>query len=162
MDIKQIFIIILLAIVISPFFFQKQKIADYKEIKLPYMTINNGHFKSYEPIVDKNGTFTKLDFYNQNNYTLYNLHLNLLDTNATLDSYKVVFHNIYHLYNNVYKDPKYTYLSEYSTYNQNTKTLKSDKFQFFNDRVYGNGINMVYKDKVVSAENIFYNIKGLK
>jgi len=162
MDIKQIFIIILLAIVVSPFFFQKQKVAEYKHISLPYMTIDNGKFKSYEPIVDKNGTFVKLDFYNQNDYILYTLHLNLLDRNSSLESYKVVFNDIYHLYNNVYKEAKYTYLSKYSTYDQHKKLLKSDKFQFFNDKIYGNGINMVYKDKKISAENIFYNIKGLK
>jgi len=162
MDVKQIFILILLAIVISPFFFQKQKISEYKSINLPYMTIDNGKFKSYNPKLEKTGTFVKLDFYNQNDYILYNLHMNLLDKNATLDSYKVVFNKIYHLYNNVYKDEKYTYLSNKSTYDKRNGVLKSDKFQFFDKKVYGYGINMVYKNDTVSAENIVYDIKGFK
>jgi len=164
MGLKQIFIFILFIVVISPFFFQKQKISEYKNIKLPYITIDNGKLKTYEPYLKKTGLFLKLDFYNQNNYILHNLHLNLLDKNATLDSYKVVFNNIYFLYNNVYQEPKYTYLSKYSIYNQKTKTLKSKQFQFFNKKntIYGSGINMIYKNDIISAENIFYNIKDLK
>jgi hypothetical protein len=163
MGIKEILFAIFLLIAISiPFFFKQKNINLNNKINLPNIEIKEGNFKKLTLELEKKGTFSKIYYINNNNYTIYNLIINMIDKNSTLISKKVHFNGLYHFYKVSYITKNYIYNANKAIYNPKTKITTSDKFSFFNEKVNGKGKNMVYKDDIITANNIDYIIKGFK
>ena len=163
MGIKEILFILFLIISISVTLFFKQKNIEVNyRINLPNIQVENGTFKKFTTHLEENGTFRKLDFFSNNNYLIYNLNMNILSKNSNLKSEKLHFNGVYNFYNAIYKTSEYTYKSSYSIHNPKTKITTSEKFTFFNKKINGKGKNMVYKNDIITANNIDYIIKGLK
>ena len=164
MDIKKSLLILFLIFTITfPFFFTTKKI-EYKESKksLPYIQIYDGKFKVYNKTLEKKGKFKKSDYFNKNYFITNNLDMFLYDKNASLISKKVVYKNKYYLTDATYTTDKYKYKAKNGIYNENTKTFIGYNFKFFNDKIDGKGNKMIYKNDILTADNIKYTIKGLK
>jgi hypothetical protein len=163
MGIKEILFTFFLIIAISiPFFFKPKDINIDKKINLPNIEIKEGNFKEFTLKLEKNGTFNNLNYINNNNYTIYNLFMNIIDKNATLKSKQVHFNNLYHFYNISYITDDYIYNANKAIYNPKTKVATANYFTFFNNKIDGKGENMRYKDDIITAHNIDYIIKGFK
>lgn len=163
MDLKEkIFILFLIVAITFPFFFSKKEINIQKEIKLPNIVIKKANFKSYNKILEKNGNFETLNYFNQNNYTATNLKVNFLTKKSKLYAKKMEYNLVYNFFNATYINKDYTYKSKYAIYNDKNKTLTAYNFTFFNKNIDGKGEKMVYKNDILTAYNIVYNIKGLK
>jgi len=164
MDIKKSLLVLFIIITITfPFFFSPKKI-EYKESNksLPYIQIYNGVFKVYNKIIEKKGTFSQTNYFNKNYFITNNLDMFLYDKNSSLKAKKVLYKNQYYLTNVIYKTNKYKYKAKNGIYNENTKTFIGYNFQFFNDKIDGKGNKMIYKNDILTADNIKYTIKGIK
>ena len=159
---EKLFIFFLIGIIFFPFFFSKKEIKIEKKIKLPYVSLKNGNFKTYNTILKKDGEFEKLDFFNKNDYTSYNLKIKFLDKNSTLFTKQLIFNGKYNFFNVKYITPTYIYLAKKAIYDEKTKILTAYNFQFFNEKINGKGKKMVYKNDTIIADNIIYTIKGFK
>jgi hypothetical protein len=163
MGIKEIlFTFFLISAISIPFFFKQKEINIDRKINLPNIEIKKGYFKEFKLKLEKKGTFNKVDYINNNNYTIYGLDMHLIDKNSNLKAKKVHFNKLYHFYDFSYITDEYTYNSNRLLYNHKTKIATSDYFTFFNKKIDGKGENMVYKDDIITAHNIKYIIKGFK
>jgi len=163
MDLKEkVFILFLIAVISFPFFFSKKEININKKTILPNISISNANFKSYNINLEKKGYFSKLDYFNQNNYTAYNLKMVFLDKNSTLYAKKMHYNKTYKFFHPIYINENYTYKAKNAIYNDKNKTLTAYDFQFFNQNIDGKGKKMIYKNDILIADNIDYIIKGLK
>jgi len=163
MGIKEILFITFLIISISmPFFFKQKNIIIEKKNSFPLIEIENGNFKIFNKTLTQQGEFSKLDYLNDNLYKIYNSYISFIDKNSTLKSKIITYkNNNYYFYNAIYKNNEYTYKSKYSIYFNDSKTLKSKSFSFFNKKIEGKGKNLTYKNDIITANDIFYIIKGL-
>jgi len=158
----KIFILFLFGVIFFPFFFSKKEIKIEKSILLPYIEVKNGAFKTYDTILQKDGFFKKLKYFDQKNYKSEDLQIKFLDKNSTLFAKKLIFDGKYKFFNAKYITPTYTYLAKQAIYDDKTKILKAYDFQFFNKKIDGKGAEMIYKNNIILADNIIYTIKGFK
>ena len=164
MDLKKSLLVLFIIFTISfPFFFSPKKI-EYKESNktLPYIQVYNGKFKVYNKTLEKKGKFKKTDYFNQNNIITDNLNMFFYDKNASLISKKIIYKGKYYLTDITYITDKYKYLADNGIYDDFTKTFTGYKFKFFNSKIDGKGNKMIYKNDILTADNIKYTIKGLK
>ncbi len=161
MDLKKtIFLSLIFAIIIFPvLFYTSPKQISSQKITLPNIIVKNGKFETYTISLDKNGSFSNLNYYTQQYYTINNLKVKLCDKNSTLLSQTAIYKNIWIFEKNLYKTPTLKYFSNISHYNPSTKELTSEKFTFFNNKIEGKGEQMVYKNDILTAKNIIYKIK---
>jgi hypothetical protein len=164
MGIKEILFAFFLIISISiPFFFKQKELNLDKKIDLPNIEVKKGSFKELTLKLEKKGTFDKLDYINNNNnYTIYNLFMHRMDKKSNLKAKKVYFNNLYYFYKISYITDNYIYNANKAIYNPKTKIASSDYFTFFNNKIDGKGENLIYKDDIITANNIKYIIKGFK
>ena len=164
MDLKKSLLVLFIIFTISfPFFFSTKKVEYKKSNKiLPYIQIYNGNFKVYNINLEKKGSFTKTYYFNQNDIIIDNLNMFLFDKNASLISKKVIYKGQYYLTDIRYITDKYKYFANNGIYDDNTKTFTGYKFKFFNNKIDGKGKKMIYKNDILTADNIKYTIKGLK
>ena len=159
---EKLFILFLIGIIFFPFFFSKKEIKIERNILLPYIEVKNGFFKTYNKILKKDGSFKELQYFNTKNYISKNLQIKFLDKNSTLFAEKLIFNGKYNFFDTKYITPTYTYLAKKAIYDDKTKILIAYNFTFFNDKIDGKGIEMIYKDDKIVADNIIYTIKGFK
>ena len=163
MDLKEkLFAIFLVIVIVFPFFFQKKEIIVKNKISLPSMTLDNGNFKQYDTNLKKTGTFKHLDFYNNNYYKTNNLTIHFLDKNSTLITKKLIYKKIYNLFNVKYITNQYTYVAKKAIYDDKINKAIAYNFHFYNDKIIGYGKIMIYKNNIITANNIKYIFKGLK
>ena len=163
MGLKEVlFSIFLIIAIIIPLFFKQKEISIIHKINLPNIEITNGSFQKFTTKLEENGTFSKLDYISNNNYSAYNLITNIIDKNYILKTKKMHFENVYNFYNIKYITDNFTYQAKNAIYNPKTKVATAEYFTFFNKKIDGKGKNMVYKNDIITANDIDYIIKGLK
>ena len=159
---EKLFILFLIGVIFFPFFFSKKEIKIEKKIKLPYIELKNGFFKTYDEILKENGNFKTLQYFNSKYYISKKLKIKFLDKNSSLFAKKLVFNGKYNFFDAKYITPTYTYLAKKAIYDDKTKILIAYNFKFFNEKIDGKGLEMIYKDDKIIADNIIYTIKGFK
>jgi len=157
-----LFILFIIVIILFPFFFSKKEIKFKKEINLATFIIKDGKFKIYNKKVEKSGNFKNLNYYNNNNYLLDNAEIKFFDKNSSLKSKKIVYNGVYNLKDAIYKTIDYKYIAEKAIYDDKQDRLIAYNFEFFNQKIDGKGDKMIYQNNILKADNIKYNIKGLK
>jgi len=160
---EKIFVGILIFFILIPFFFKEKYLKIEKsKTNLPSIVIENGNFKKFEKNLLEKGVFSKLDYITDNNYIIYDLNMTIMKKSDIMLADKVHFNKIYNFFNFTYITKDYIYKSNKLKYNQITKVANSDYFKFFNKKIDGRGENMVYKNDIITANNIDYIIKGFK
>ena len=158
---ENLFIFFLVAVIIFPFFFNKKEIRIEKEITLPYIVIENGSFKKFIPILQREGNFKRLDYFSQKNFLAQDIHLNFLDKNSSFSAKELLYDGIYKFQKAKYITDKYTYLAQHGIYTDKNDSLIAYNFKLFNEKIDAKGHKMVYQNKILKADDIKYIIKGL-
>jgi hypothetical protein len=159
MDIKKlIFILSIFGIIVFPFLFSKKEITFQKSINLPNFAIKDAKFSIYKGPIQKKGEFKNGYIYNKAYVSEY-ITIKFFDKNSTLQAKKLVYNQIYNFVDATYKTTEYTYIANKGSYDEQNNIFTSEKFRFFNQKIEGKGINLLYKNDILTADNILYIIK---
>jgi len=162
--VKAVFFIIIL-IMLFPLFFVNEKFKQIKktnEVKSP-VEIIMGNFKQYTPVLEIEGNFEKLNFFNKY-LEIKNLYANDIIKKekyftkwAVNKKYKITAKNV------MYQNSDYNLTTIKAIYLKNEKILKGGKFHFVSMKARGEGESFkVDKNRHIFAKNITYYIKVKK
>jgi len=163
MDIKKyLFVIFIIIIILFPFSFSKKEIVIKHKINLPKITLKDSDFKIYNKQLEKTGTFSYLELFNDKKYIIYNLNTKFIEENNTFIAKRVLFNKLYRFWDATYITKDYTYITKSGIYNPKNKKITAYNFKFFNKEIDGEGSKMIYLNNQIYADNIKYILKGFK
>ena len=161
-----VFLLILTGIIIYPVIISSNlpKIQRVEIKNLPNIEIVNGKFFIFKNLLEKKGSFDKLDLLNQKSYLLFNLNVYDLLKKEYYFTKKAIFkENIVKGFNVYYKNSNFELNTTKAIYNRKNRMLIGGRFKIISNDYKGYGLKFkLDKNKNISAENITYYLKVKK